>query len=301
MTIYPDTNIWNALCDQAVDPAPLRATLAAKEARLVLSYHTVYELLKTFRGSSAHAPLYAAELFANLGAHLAGDHISCVHEVLELLGREMAVVVRRIPALDPFVSKAGLMEMIAQVRRLASGDFSTQADTFVNERRSLSSAARSGQKEHTEPRPDVTERLRAISTDKLRAWLTDSTATATPTALSLLSEKIRHRFPEATIDDSRSYARALLESQTLRAAKALVRADLYFNWRCAHRGSNPKDLYDDMYHVLGAIYCDAYATKEPAQTEYAYLLLTPATSVHIYADEVPIDRWLESLTSRPPP
>jgi hypothetical protein len=124
----------------------------------------------------------------------------------------------------------------------------------------------------------------------------DSTAAATPTALSLLSDKIRYRFSEATLVDSLLYARALLESQTLRAAKALVRADLYFNWRCAHRGSIPKDLYDDMYHVLGAIYCDAYVTKEPAQAEYAHLLLTRATSVHIYTPNVPIDRWLESLT-----
>jgi hypothetical protein len=67
MTIYPDTNIWNALCDQAVDPARLGATLVAKEARLVLSYHTVYELLKTFRGSSAEARLRGAKLFSYLG------------------------------------------------------------------------------------------------------------------------------------------------------------------------------------------------------------------------------------------
>lgn len=93
----------------------------------------------------------------------------------------------------------------------------------------------------------------------------------------MLSDKIRYRFSEATPVDSLLYARALLESQTLRTAKALIRADLYFNWRCAHRGSNPKDLYDDMYHVMGAIYCDAYVTKEPAQAEYAHLLLTRTT------------------------
>ncbi len=296
MTIYADTNIWNELCDQGVDSAQIEATLVAKETRLVLSYHTVYELLKTFRGSRAHARLRAAKLFSHLDAHLVGKHIMCVHEILEVLGSEMHAVAGRIPAPDPFVSKHDLTEMISEVRRLADGDFSEQADAFVTERRGLSSAARSGQKDHTAARADMKEKLRAISADKLQAWLIDSTATATPTALSLLSGKIRYRFTEATLDDSLSYARAHLESRTLRAAKALVRADLYFNWRCAHRGSIPKDLYDDMYHVLGAIYCDAYVTKEPAQAEYAHLLLTPATSIHVYAPEVPIAEWLESLT-----
>jgi hypothetical protein len=51
-----------------------------------------------------------------------------------------------------------------------------------------------------------------------------------------------------------------------------------------------------MYHVLSAIYCDAYVAKEPGQAEYAHFLLTPGTGVYIYTPEVPIDRWLESLT-----
>ena len=155
MTIYPDTNVWNALCDQEIDPARLGAALFARDASLVLSYHTVYEFLKTFLGSGDKARLRGAKLF------------SCLN--------------------DP-----------------------------------------------------------------------------------------------------------------IRAAKALVRADLYFNWRCAHRGSNPKDLYDDMYHVMGAIYCDTYVTKEPAQAEYAHLLLTRNTGVHIYPSEIPVDVWLESLTSKQP-
>jgi hypothetical protein len=301
MTIYLDTNIWNALCDQAVDPSRLGATLAAKGAKLVLSYHTAYELLRAFRGSSAQAPLRGAQLFSYLGGHLAGEHITCAHELLELLGFEMAAVVGRIPAPDPFVARRYLAGMISEVRRLAGGDFSAEADAFVSDRLRLSSVARSGQRSHTEARPDMRDKLRAISADKLGAWLMDSTAAARPTALSLLSDKIRYRFSEATLNDSLLYARALLESPRYRTAKALIRADLYYNWRCAHRGSVPKDLYDDMYHVMAAIYCDAYVTKEPAQAQYAHLLLTQATSVHIYTPEVPIDQWLESLTPRQTP
>src|SRR5712671_372308 len=53
-----------------------------------------------------------------------------------------------------------------------------------------------------------------------------------------------------------------------RIAKGIVRTDLYFNWRCANRGSTPGDLADDLYHVLNASYCAIYATAEPRQAVY---------------------------------
>jgi len=75
----------------------------------------------------------------------------------------------------------------------------------------------------------------------------------------------------------------------------VIRSDLYYNWRCAHRESVPKDLIDDMYHVLNSVYCDIYTTAEKGQAEYAHLLLTSNTKVAIYADASPVDRWIESL------
>lgn len=300
INIYADTNIWNALCDQTVDPERLAASLAAKGSRLVLSYHTVFELLKTFRGSGEQTRQRAAKLFSFLRDYLSLNRVMCVHEILEVLGFEMSALVGRIPAPNPFVPKEALGEMISEVNRLAAGEFSPQAESFVNERVSLSSAARSGQKDHSAKRVDMTRKLRSIAPDRLETWLDASTAQATPEGIALLSDKIRYRFKEASDWDSLQYANALMNSPTLRSGKALVRADLYYNWRCANRGSNPKDLFDDMYHVLGAIYCDCYVTKEPAQAEYAHLLLTRATRVRIYKAETPINTWLESVAAERP-
>jgi hypothetical protein len=70
-----------------------------------------------------------------------------------------------------------------------------------------------------------------------------------------------------------------------------------YNWRCANRGSVPKDLIDDMYHVLNAVYCDVYASAEAGQAEYAHLLLTPATRVAIYDKLLPVDEWMVNLVS----
>ena len=49
------------------------------------------------------------------------------------------------------------------------------------------------------------------------------------------------------------YQDLLTASPACHLSRALVRADLYYNWRCANRGSNPKDLFDDTYDVLNAI------------------------------------------------
>lgn len=60
MKIYLDTNLWNELCDQHVDPELLLASLDAKDVSLVLSHQAVYELAKCFR-NLAKADRNAAE------------------------------------------------------------------------------------------------------------------------------------------------------------------------------------------------------------------------------------------------
>ena len=91
------------------------------------------------------------------------------------------------------------------------------------------------------------------------------------------------------------YAQELIGLPSARVARGLIRADLYFNWRCAHMGSIKPDLQHDMHHVLSSSYCDVYATKEANHAKYAHLFLTPATRVCIYENKVPIDGWLLAL------
>ena len=137
------------------------------------------------------------------------------------------------------------------------------------------------------------EILKAISANDLEKWLAYSTAAARPTASSLLAEKVRYRFSEATATDSLLYARPARFPE------------VSYRWRASPRGPVfqlavcSSWLKPEGYVTVpepGAIYCDAYITKEPGQVEYAHLLLTPNTSVHIYTAEAPIDKWLESLT-----
>jgi len=110
-----------------------------------------------------------------------------------------------------------------------------------------------------------------------------------------LVEHIRRQFSDAPLREAREWAVGLLTLPGCDLAKALVRADLYYNWRCARRGSNPRDLFDDIYHVLNAVYCDVYATKEQRHAEYAGLLLTASTKVAIYKHQIPLADWLVAL------
>jgi len=78
-------------------------------------------------------------------------------------------------------------------------------------------------------------------------------------------------------------------------ARALVKADLYYNWRCANYGSVPRDLMPDLYHLVNAVYCDIYATAESKHARLAPLVLTSKTSVAIYDESGPVDDWLVGL------
>ena len=111
----------------------------------------------------------------------------------------------------------------------------------------------------------------------------------------LLAEQITRQFPEAPPAEALTWAAPLLASRTSRLAKGLVRADLYFNWRWAHRRAIPRDLYNDMYHVLLSTYCDVYATRESKQMGYAGLLLTPNIKLALYDSQCPLADWLKAL------
>ena len=152
--------------------------------------------------------------------------------------------------------------------------------------------ARSGQIEFLKTRPDLKIRLQATPSENLERWL--ELQTMTSACVGLLAQHILRRFPDVPANEAMEYAAALLTQPMKNFSRDVVRSDLYYNWRCANRGSVPKDLIDDMYQVLNAVYCDAYATREEGQAEYAPLLLTSKTKVAIYSHG-PVDQWIENL------
>ena len=292
VNIYLDTVLWNVLCDHAVDPKELVASLASKNSNLVLSTHVVYELAKTFRAPAVQASKRGRELFFYLKKFVDAN-TPCAKENMELLVAEIQALHSRTSTIDAFLSEKDYARLSQEVSKLADGEFDERADKFIQERSEFASNTRSSQASHLESRTDMKQKLKNVFPEKLEQWL--QMETLAPTGVEILTFHILRQYPDAPRMEAAEHASALLSLPASRMARGLVRADLYYNWRCAHRDSNRKDLVDDMYHVLNSVHCDVYATNEKRQAEYARLLLTANTSVAIYDSETPVDRWLEAL------
>lgn len=86
--IYLDTNLWNVLCDQSVEPIALVRRLASKNAYLAPGIHTFYELAKNFRGLDEKSRERGKALFSHFKEFLLAD-TRCLKNNMELLAREM--------------------------------------------------------------------------------------------------------------------------------------------------------------------------------------------------------------------
>lgn len=289
MRIYLDTNVWNILCDEGIEPRQLLKALTDGGRELALSAHALYELTKAFRAS----PGRGCKLLSYL-KDFVDANIPCCKDNMELLAAEMWALQLRTSSVDAFLSERDYPLLKQEVDRLARGDqLGEHATKFITERHHFAAVTRESQSQHLQKRPDTKSSLKAIAPGELQDWL--QRETFGPVGVRLLTNHIMGRFPEAPAAEAREYASALLRSPLGRLSRTLVRSDLYYNWRCARRNSNPKDLIDDMYHVLNASHCDVYATAEERQREYAALLLPAGTSVAIYDPAVSVCRWIEEL------
>jgi hypothetical protein len=287
MRIYPDTNIWNRLCLQAVDEQKLVQSLASRHSTLVLSAHAVYEMARTFSGTAGDAR--GIQLFSCIARFL-DFGVPCWKEVMEFLKDECYAFENSLPEIDPLLSDDELDIVRTEVRKLAAGIVEGRVKEFIDRRTQFAADTRAEQREHFTTRPDLQETLRKVKEVDLQPWLARETMTSQG-ANVLCSHLTRMLGAGPTTE----YAAAVLRGPASHAARALVRADLYSNWRAANRGSNPPDLIDDVLHALQATYSDVYLTADVKHAKYASLVLTPNTQVALYDGATPIADWIETL------
>jgi hypothetical protein len=287
--IYPDTNIWNALCKQSVDPLTLMKDLEAKNATLVLSLHTVYELARTFASNKSTSHAQGMTLFQCLEKFIKAG-IVCSKQIMDLVGDEAVAYFQHQTSVNPLLDATGRAITLTEVSKLAAGVVEPRVTGFISNRATFAADSRTDQKDHFVGNPAMKAKLTAIPESTLSGWL--STETISTQGQLIISDHLSRItstiFPQSS-------ALSFLSSAIANASKAVVRADLYSNWRCANRNSNPKDLLDDMLHVLQAVYSHIYVTEEAGQLDYAKLLLPPSVKVAIYNKTTPIDQWLLAL------
>lgn len=293
LLIYPDTNIWNRLCKQGEAPDKVLSILSASGATLVLSPHTIYELVRTFTGSRPTSKEQAVKLFSYIKVFLDAG-IPGSKQLMNLVGDEGVAFGQGHTSIDPLLGDDDRKELCQEVDRLAAGNLEQRVPDFIVKRMAFAAETREDQKNHFDDHEKLKEHLRKVAETDLPIWLPLETMTAS--GLTIISDHLE-RISGAPGPDQ-SWSLAFLRSAVSVASKGVVRADMYYNWRAANRGSNPKDLMDDMLHVLQAIYCHYYVTEEPKQSQYASLLLTPATRVAIYDHVDRVGTWFESLLKK---
>jgi DNA mismatch endonuclease (patch repair protein) len=288
--IYLDTNIWNRLFEQQVNPQKLLDDLRHRNATLAISGQTIYELGRTF----LRQPQKGQDLFSYL-KHYVDAGIVFVRDNMDQLDGEIEAVHNVSSYVIAFYKPDGdgYKALKTEVDKLAHGVFDEMAHQHISNREQFSKVTRADQKTHFEDKPEMKERLKSISDGEFPKWLDNESISNSGTAI--LTRHLLRAYTRLDANTAVHAAETLLNIKPSRISKGLVRADLYYNWRCARRESNPSDLIDDMYHVLNASYCDVYSTAEPGQGAYAALLLNGWTKVAIYDGSTPVDEWLLSL------
>jgi hypothetical protein len=291
--IYPDTTTWNALCDQDVDAESLTVELAARQARLVLGTNAVYEIAKTFKGTRSGTAERGKQLFTYLSRYVQLT-IPLLRQTDDLLREEVRHVTKQTQDLGLFYDGANYEKLMLEVSKLAQGIFDSRAAHFIPERQADAKKSREELYAHIDQRPHLKQKLAAILDAGIDNWIRQ--ALKEHAARRMLSGHLAAVLAESSLKDLTRIAKRLLASPQYRVAHAMVRSDLYLNWRYCRRGSLGKDMPDDNYHIVNASYCEAFVTSDPELVAYAKHVLKQ-TGVFLYSRDVPVLTWLKNIAA----
>ncbi len=294
--IYPDTSAWNCLFDQGIEPDVLTSSLASHGASLALGFNVMYEIGKLFHGGAECKIQRGRALMKYMRGYLA-LRVPIVKENWALLIEEALDVTRQARMESFFRDEDGYQMACNEIDKLIlRGSLEPEAAKFFDGRTSLVRDSRNVIRKGLESQPDSKAHLNAVTEYNLSAFL--ATEGVGPTGERLLSGHLSREFPHDPIDELRDAARLLLSSKRYRVSRALTRADLYLNWRCARRGSLRSDLPDDTFHVISAAYSDVFVTTEADQACIAQYTLEEIHTVVCEPKESLLDRITTEIASR---
>ncbi|HYK37215.1 hypothetical protein [Alloacidobacterium sp.] len=294
--IYLDTNLWNELLKQGVNPNDVVSSLASKDTRLVLSDESIYELAKTFMKDDSACIREGRRLFSYLKEFIALE-VPVTKDNMAMVAAEMQALQWQIADIYPFLTPDDYEIVQSMVSHLSNGEMTDEENERTNARLAQRTFDRKGQVSFFAENPNFKKAYLDIAPDFFPLWI--QREERTPRAIQYLAIEIHNYFPEYPMSDAAEYAVALRSAGANRVSRGLIRRNIYINWRAAHRDSIPKDIYPDSTHIVNANYCDIYATKEKGQAQYAHLLLSEATRVCVYDSQMPIDIWLLSCAGCP--
>jgi len=289
--VYFDTSLWNALCDQAVDAEQLVVELAKREFHIGLGTNVVYEMAKTFRMDRPDAMQRGKRLFSYLKQYT-DSAIPCLRETWDLLEREASHAVGEATGAEVHWNHEEYASLREEIQKLADGVFDEKATRFVGRRKMTARGVPDEFKEHLSARPELCRMLANITQRELPRWIQQELrASRGRQALKGHLALVFRRKPDRQLT---ILAKRLLARGRHKVAHALVRSDLYLNWRYVQRGSLRRDLPDDTYHAVNACYCESFVTTEADQAEHA-AYTNPTMATIVYSGAAPLGSWLRQV------
>jgi hypothetical protein len=170
LLIYPDTNIWNRLCDSQIDPEVLLESLARGNATLVISFHTVCELARTFLRNTEPMNARGRQLFSYVARFLdLGMPSTKIH--WEMFRAEAQAFCKGKQAIDPLATGESHAELRDAVQKLSNGVVEGKVVQLLSYWRQFTANTRAGQQDFLIRRPEVKARLQGISKRQLPQWM----------------------------------------------------------------------------------------------------------------------------------
>jgi len=285
--IYLDTVLWNKLCDENADAQSLMAALSSRNRQLVLGTEAIYEIAKTFTAN----PDRGKELFSYV-KNFAERGILCPRPNPNILRSEAELALSGDREdVNLFLVPEDYRNMQDAVDKLSRGILDQRANQSIETHKQLAGSERAAMSSQYRIPSVLKTRLSRISVSDLERELRKEVEKS---GRLILKQRLGALLPDLQPKRLTIIAKKLLGSRRFRLSNAVVRADLYANWRTAGTESMPRDLLPDLDHLVTATCFDVYATKEAGQAKYASLILKQ-TKIAIYDGTLPPSRWLESL------
>jgi hypothetical protein len=252
----------------------------------LIGTHLRYELAKTFRSNRPGKHEKARLLFSYLEQFLSFG-IPCLKQVPDLLREEVKNAHSHLRAGECLYRDELYEREATEIRKLAAGEVDAGLERVLDFRANQVSDFR------TES-PRLTAKWIRFMDPHTEVCLTDFIEDAwSGLGPGCLKKHVSGLFPELAERDLKRITRKILSAPRYRLSHALVRGDLYLNWRCLRGKAVARDTSDDSYHLANAAYCDVYATDESSQADYADEILK-LTKVQIRDRKAPLLEWLTS-------
>src|ERR1700730_9844887 len=138
-TVYLDTMLWNALCDQGVEASSLVARLRERNACFAIGTHDFYEIAKTFGRPENHGR--GRLLFSDFTRYLIADTL-LLKENMELLAHEMWALKLRLSVAVTTLSSEDRALIVRKAEQLAGGELGEDGAKLLESQKALADATR---------------------------------------------------------------------------------------------------------------------------------------------------------------